>query len=275
MPNKTTIVGGAIAAVVLTLVATTLAEAHDMFLKPVRYYIEPNAATIVRVLNGTFSKSENSIARTRLADIAVAGPAGRTRLDTSHWSVKGDTSTFELKASAVGTYVLGVSTKPNFIALQAKDFNSYLEEDGIRDILNARRKDGEMGKPARERYSKHVKALVQVGTARSVGALTPLGYPAEIVPMSNPYSLRIGDTLSIRTFVEGKPAGAQLVQYGGRQLSGSNIAQREIRSDANGVARIKIAVAGVWYIKFINMTRVTGDTVDYESRWATLTFQLR
>jgi len=273
--SRKTIAGGVLAAMALTLVVVAVADAHDMFLMPVRYYLEPNAATLVRVLNGTFSKSENSIGRSRLADVAVVGPAGRTRLDTAQWSVKGDTSTFELKATAAGTYVLGVSTKPNFIALSAKDFNSYLEEDGIPDVLNARRKDGEMGKPARERYSKHVKALVQVGSTRSATALTPLGYPAELVPMANPYGLKLGDTLSVRTFVLGKPAAGQLVQYGGRQLSGSNIAQQETRSDANGVARIKVAGAGVWYIKFVNMVRVSGDTVDYESRWATLTFQVR
>lgn len=273
--SRKTIASSAVIAVALTLVAAAVADAHDMFLRPVRYYLEPNAVTLVRVLNGTFSKSENSIARTRVADIAVVSPAGRARLDTALWSIKGDTSTFEFKATAAGTYVLGVSTKPNFIALQAKDFNAYLTEDGIPDVLNARRRNGEMEKPARERYSKHVKALVQVGRARSAAAITPLGYPAEVVPMTNPYSLKIGDTLSVRTLVEGKPMGAQLVQYGGRQLSGSNIAQRETRSDGNGVARIKVAAAGIWYIKFVNMVRVTGDSVDYESRWATLTFQVR
>src|SRR5690349_21697352 len=104
-------VGATAAAGVLAVVS--VAEAHDMFMRPVRYFLEPNANTVVRVLNGTFTKSENSIARARLADIAVVTPAGRSRLDTMHWSVKGDTSTFELKASAAGTYVLGASTKPS------------------------------------------------------------------------------------------------------------------------------------------------------------------
>lgn len=274
MPRRS-ILAGATVSLVLTLLVVAIADAHDMFLKPLRYFVEPNSVTPVRVLNGTFSKSENSIARARVADIAVVGPAGRLRLDTASWSVAGDTSTFELKSTTAGTYVLGASTKPNFIALEAKDFNAYLLDDGIPDVLNARKRDGEMAKPARERYSKHVKAIVQVGSERSAVALTPLGYPAEIVPMANPYGLRIGDTLRVRTFVEGKPAAAQLVQYGGRQSSGSTIARRETRSDVNGVAHLRLSVAGIWYVKFINMTRVTGDTVDYESRWATLTFQVR
>jgi hypothetical protein len=270
-----TVAGAALGTLALMLAVVAVADAHDMFLRPVRYHLEPNATTLVRVLNGTFSRSENSIARARVADIAVVGPAGRARLDTSRWSVKGDTSTFEFRAAGAGTYVLGASTRPSFIALQARDFNAYLEEDGIPDVLGARRRAGELDKPARERYSKHVKALVQVGAAASGSAMTPLGYPAEIVPLANPYALRIGDSLAVRVLVQGQPAAAQLVQYGGRQSSGSNIAQRETRSDADGVARIRITAAGIWYIKFIHMTRVTGDTVDYESRWATLTFQVR
>ena len=48
-----------------------------------------------------------------------------------------------------------------------------------------------------------------------------------------------------------------------------------VRSDGEGVARIPLSAAGTWYIKFINMARVRGDTVDYESKWATLTFAVR
>jgi hypothetical protein len=32
---------------------------------------------------------------------------------------------------------------------------------------------------------------------------------------------------------------------------------------------------GWWYVKFIHMVPVNGDTVNYESKWATLTFQVR
>jgi hypothetical protein len=40
------------------------------------------------------------------------------------------------------------------------------------------------------------------------------------------------------------------------------------------VATIPLSSA-TWYLKFINMARVRGDSVDYESKWASLTFQVR
>jgi hypothetical protein len=251
------------------------AAAHDMFAKPARFFVAENAEVLVRVLNGTFSKSENSIARPRVHDISVVGPTGRQQLDTAEWSANGDTSTFRVRTGAAGTYVIGASTRPNVIPLEAKDFNLYLRDDGIPDVLEARRQGGELDRPARERYSKHIKALIQVGQLRSDHFGTELGYPAELVPLDNPYSLASGRPLRVRTLVDGHPAANQFVLYGGRTPNGGRIAQRSLRSDSAGVARIPLRGPGVWYVKFINMTRMPADTVDYESKWATLTFQVR
>ncbi len=259
----------------LLLTAVTVAAAHDLFLKPTRYFAPENSEVRVRVLNGTFTRSENSIARNRLADASVLTPVRRIALDTAEWSVAGDTSTFHIHTRGAGTYVIGVSTRPSVIDLSADDFNMYLKEDGIPDALEARQKAGEMGKSARERYHKHVKALVQVGSARSAHFATALGYPAEIVPVENPYSLGSGSSLRIKTLVDGKPAANQLVIYGGLTATETNIEPKSVRSDALGVATIPLSTPGTWYIKFINMTRVQGDSVDYESKWASLTFQVR
>ena len=259
----------------LLLTAVAVAVAHDMFLKPSRFFVPENSEVMVRLLNGTFTRSENSIARNRLADLSVVTPTRRVPVDTAEWSVTGDTSTFHIHTRGAGTYVFGVSTRPNGIELSADDFNLYLREDGIPDVLEARRQAGELGKPARERYHKHVKALVQVGGTPSDHYATVLGYPAEIVPVENPYALRSGASLRVKTLVDGKPVGNQLVMYGGVTETDTPIETRNLRSDAQGVATIPLSAAGVWYIKFINMTRVQADTVDYESKWASLTFQVR
>jgi len=260
----------------LVAITAALAGAHDMFLKPAQFFLAENSSLDLSLLNGTFSKSENSIERKRLNDISVLGPAGRTRVDTSAWKATGDTSFFSVKVGAAGTYVLGVSTRPNIIALKAEEFNAYLKDDGIPDILAARKKDGELGVPSKERYHKHVKTMVQVGEARTEHYATALGYPAEIIPVTNPYSLKVGGTLRFKTLVDGKPAANQYVLYGGRTPSGGRIEARNVRSGADGTAGITVNSPGVWYIKFINMTPVKGDPeANYESKWATLTFAVK
>jgi uncharacterized GH25 family protein len=259
----------------LLLASVTLAAAHDMFVKPTRFFAPENAEVRVRLLNGTFSKSENSIARNRLADASVLTPRGRIKLDTAEWGVKGDTSTFHIHTRGAGTYVIGVSTRPNELDLSADDFNLYLQDDGIPDALEARKKNGELAKPVRERYHKHVKALVQVGTERSDAYATVMGYPAEIIPTVNPYTLKAGATLQVKTLVDGKPAGNQFVLYGGEVSGKGAMEQKSTRSNAEGIASIPLTTAGVYYIKFINMTKLPSGPVNYESKWATLTFEVR
>jgi len=179
-----------------------------------------------------------------------------------------------MQTGAAGTYVIGASLSPRQIALTADEFNSYLKEDGIPDILNARTLNGELGVAVRERYQKHVKAVLQVGDTRTEAYAAVLGYPAEIIPLSNPYAAKIGDTLAVRALVDGKPIASQMLLSGGER-DGQAIAENWARSDTAGVARFALTEAGKWYIKFIRMVPVSGDSVNYESKWATLTFEVR
>jgi hypothetical protein len=263
----------AFAMVVLSVAAL---RAHDLFLRLERYFVPPNSDVRVYVLNGTFSKSEGAVTRDRLRALDLIGPAGVTPLDTVAWVPAGDTTILTVRTGDAGTYVIGASLRPRELRLEAKDFNTYLATDGVPDVLEARRRSGELDRPARERYHKHVKAMLQVGTRRSDGFDRALGYPAELVPLDNPYALPRGSSLRVRALVDGRPVANQYVVTGGRGAGGSRIAQRSVRTDAGGVARVPLRSAGIWYVKFIHMERATADTtIDYESKWATLTFQVR
>ena len=258
----------------LLVTAATLA-AHDLFLKPARFFVAPGSEVRVRALNGTFSRSEGSVARDRIREITVVSPDGTRPLDTAVWDVGRDTSSVVVRTGREGTYVVGLSVRPRMIALGPKDFNAYLESDGVPDVLESRRRNGELGDSARERYSKHVKAVLQVGRERSDGYATILGYPAELVPLENPYALKPGGQLTVRALVDGSPVANQLVLTGGRTAAGGRIAPKGVRTDADGRARIAIATRGQWYVKFIHMVPVQGDSANYESKWATLTFEVR
>ena len=263
-----------VVTVFLLMISATFVLAHDLFLKLDNYFAPPNATVRVAVLNGTFSTSEGPVAPDRLLDLSVVGPTERRAIPHASWRPSGDSTWLTVQTGAPGTYVVGASLSPRQIALSGEDFNSYLKEDGIPDVLNARTLAGELGKAVRERYHKHVKAVLQVGDARSNAFSTVLGYPAELVPLANPYGARIGDTLAFRALVDGKPVANQLVISGGER-DGQKFEETRARSDADGVARFALTGAGKWYIKFIHMVPVSGDSVSYESKWATLTFQVR
>jgi uncharacterized GH25 family protein len=265
-------------AVVLLLVATGSLAAHDLFLKPDSFFAAPGGTITVRVLNGTFSESENAITRDRLRDISLVTPSGVTHPDTSQWDDRTDPTmaVLHVRVASSGTYVIGASVQPREITVEARDFDTYLATVGVPDVLEARRKRKEFNWPVRERYSKHVKAVVQVGDRRTDGYGRDFNYPAELIPLDNPYALRAGGTLRVRALVGGGPVAKQLVIAGGLTPSGAPIPQRFVRTDKAGIARVSVSQRGAWYVRFIHMERATTDTtIDYESNWATLTFGVR
>lgn len=265
-----TITLGTLAAV------AAVAAAHDLFLRPRAFFLAPGAAAHIDVLNGTFDKSESALAFNRLTDMRIVGPSGTTRPDSTAWHVHGDSADLTWAAGPAGTYVIGAAVGPREIALTADEFNAYLKEDGVPDVLAARRAEGELGKPARERYAKNVKTLLQVGDARTPSFATVFGHPAELVPLENPYTVRIGGALHLRALVDGKPIAGQAVLAGGVTASGARIAETTVRTNADGVATVTISTAGHWYVKFIHMVKATDDaTIDYRSKWATITFGAR
>jgi uncharacterized GH25 family protein len=275
---------------VLAVAVVATARAHDMFLKLESFYLTPNSTAVVSLINGTWDESENPIARERMADVSIVGPGGVTHpaasawRDTAahHWSVDSvDTSLLTFQTGEAGTYVLGVSTSPTVFTLTGQEFDDYLVHDGVLDVIESRASTGKTGHEATERYSKHVKALVQVGDARSGGFSHALGYPAEFIPLQNPYDLKAGDALDVRFVRAGQPVANQIVYashdgYHGHDEAGGHTVAVTVRTNGQGVARIPLGEPGRWFIRTIHMVETASEAeVDYESNWATLTFEIR
>lgn len=250
------------------------ASAHDLFLKFDTYFLPPRARVVVGLLSGTFQTSENTIDRHRMQDVSLITPTGRIRPPMSDWRDQGQTTLLDFHTREPGTYIVGVALEPREIELKAADFNAYLEHDGIPDILAERRKNNQLHQDVRERYSKYAKAIFQVGEPRTANFQTRLGYPVEIIPRQNPYALTVGQTIELLCLKEGKPIANQFVMAGW-ETDGRLSPPLHTRSDGRGIARVTLQAAGKWYIKFIHMTPVKDSRVNYESQWATLTFEIR
>lgn len=261
----------------LCVLPATPLFAHDLFWRLTNYFVTPRTAVRMPVLNGTFSRSENSIAWNRVVDLSVQSPAGRQVQDSTRWDTTRDTSWLSYTTGEPGTYVVGLSTHPKVLEMSGPEFNTYLGDDGVPDVLAARRRDDELARGVRERYAKHVKAIFQVGDDRSEHWRTPLGYPAELVPLRNPYLMQPGDTLALRCLVGGKPVSSQFVMIGGRKgrTGDVRLPATTARCNSDGVVHVPLSQPGRWFVKFIHMTRVNDGEADYASQWASLTFEVR
>jgi uncharacterized GH25 family protein len=158
------------------------------------------------------------------------------------------------------------------LKLDGPAFNAYLKEEGLDHVLAARKAQGRLQEGSQERYSKFVKALVQVGDETSDSYQAMFGYAAELTPLTNPYTLKLGDTLAVRCVVDGKPAVGQILFAGGRTPKGDRIAMTRLVADDDGVVRVRLTSAGAWYVKTVHMREVSEPDANYESRWSTLTW---
>jgi uncharacterized GH25 family protein len=234
-----------------------------------------NEKILIGVFNGTFQKSEGAVSFQRLTDVSVVSPSGARANPRESDFTKNETTAFlNFTPQEAGNYVVGLSTGWRENQLAAKEFNEYLTLEGIPDVLENRKRDRELDKDARYRYSKYVKTILQIGDRESDSYKTELGYAVEMIPQQNPYKLKKGATIEILCLKDGKPLVGQTVLTG-RETGGKLSAEKSIRSDAKGVIKIKLDEAGKWYAKFINMVKIDDPKLNYESKWATLTFEIK
>ncbi|MDX2185029.1 MAG: DUF4198 domain-containing protein [Gemmatimonadaceae bacterium] len=261
----------------LLTVAAPFVAAHDFFLRPTAFDVAADTTITIPALNGTFSTSANIVGAERLTALVVVRNGVRDSLPRRAWGPGADsTAQVTVRTGAPGRLVVGVETAPRVLALDGNAFNAYLADDGIPDELAARRRDGTANDSTRESYAKSAKTILRVGAGPSTGWDAQLGHEVELVPLRDPYVARPGQRLRLRALSRGAPLAGQIVVAGGRRTDGTRIPAQTVRTDADGIATIRLSHAGQWYAKFIRMRRTApGDTLTHESRWASLTFGIR
>lgn len=249
---------------------------HELFLKTDSYFLQPNSTTQLYLFNGTFDTSENEITRDRIVNAKILGPDHLFEPTNKHYTDKDKITYININIGNSGTYVAGISTLPKVLEMDAVAFNEYLDHEGLEGTIASRKAMNIMDEGAKERYSKHVKALLQVGEKTSIDFMKPLDYPIEFVPMNNPYEIKLGDAVAFKLLRDGKPLANHIVHYS-TSMPGQDAHDNEnsTKTNKNGLVTITPTAKGKWYIATIHMEKKSGDMVDYESNWATLTFEIK
>jgi uncharacterized GH25 family protein len=173
-----------------------------------------------------------------------------------------------------GTHLVSFANTPKFLAMKPDSFLLYLEEDGLDNVIAARKKQGSMDKPSREFYQRCVKTLVQVGPKTDDTFAKNTGLMLEITPTKNPYAQRPGQTAEFHILFDGKPLTGALVRYWNRDTT-NHVTEKKQRSNAQGIARFTLR-AGANMVSAVRM--VPHDTpaeADWHSYWGSLTFGCR
>ena len=247
--------------------------AHDLYILPERFFAAPNQAILAGFHNGdSFPQSEVSPKLERVRDTNLISVSG---LATMHnLKIDGKRATATAMAPATGEFFLTIRTIPNILRSEPAQFLSYLKEEGFSQVIEWRTSHGETQKPARERYSKYAKSLLIAGTTDGFFN-HQLGFPIEIIPESDPYKAKPGQALPIRVVFKCKPASGLQVEIAWAD-EGQTKTTIAGRTDERGRIAILLDKPGLWRVHTIKIEPCVDPAVaDWESTWASLTFELK
>ncbi len=260
-----------IGILVFTLLFSSQAFPHDLFLRPNPFVlINPGNTKLSMWLAEAFPGKEEKWRADKTVYTIVNGPTGLQKVKDSPGVGP------EIVLNRAGTYVVGWEATPSYIKIDAATFLKYLEADGYTNVIEQIKKRGDEKKEGTEKYIRYLKTLVQVGDQRTEHYKESLGYKIELIPSSNPYSVKIGDPLEFQLLFDGKPlAGARvLATYEGFSKEHDVYAQ-SVQSGKDGKFKVVIDHPGLWMIRANHMLPLSGDPkAEWESFWANVTFEI-
>ncbi len=257
-------------ALVFTLLSPVVC-AHDLFLNAHPFRLEkPGSLELAMNLAESFPGKEEVWRKDKTVQFWLIGPAGERKLQAE----KGKNPTIQL--SEEGTYVIGWNASPSYIEIDSEHFNEYIEVEGYRNVVEARKKEGKENAQGREKYVRFLKAFVQAGSKLTQHYAQVLGQKIEIVPQSNPYSLKRGSELIVKVVYDGKPlTGARVMSTYDTYSKEHDVYAHTTDTADDGTAKIPITQDGIWMIRVNTMLSLEGDPkADWQSYWANCSFQV-
>lgn len=266
--TRTVIFSGAAPLLVGFLLAAEAAFAHDFWVEPDVFIAEPGERLNVRLRQGVGFKGDTlPYINEWFQDFSVVTASGREDVI----SIPGDDPAARLEAPD-GALLIGYESNRAFTELPAEKFNRYLEDEGIEFVRQIRIDADEDELPATEYFVRCAKALVQSGAPQGDVYATELGYRLELIPLSDPYAARVGESLTFRLLYRGKPAADLLLQAFTREEPGEI---QRVRTDAEGLATVELDSAGVWLVKAVSIQPLIGaPRAKWLSHWASFLFEL-
>ncbi|MEE2828746.1 MAG: DUF4198 domain-containing protein [Myxococcota bacterium] len=260
-------------AFLLVLGSAASASAHDFWMEADGVSpAEPGSGLDIRLWVGdSFKKREESPYSTKRA-LAFQHVSRVGKENLLPRATHGKTPVVSLSDLAVGGHLVAMTRNTTHITMPGWKFTTYLMSEKFETVAAARKAAGTRWSEGRERYTRYLKTLVQVGAA-AVGAGdevygTVLGQRYELIPLNDPMSVEPGEALVLRLLFEGKPL------EGLRVLARSpEHGEVEARTDANGVVRLVLPERGRWLLRSVHMRACTGcSKADWESFWASYYF---
>ncbi len=200
-----------------------------------------------------------------------------TQGNASQALVPGGSSDHALELSAApggGVACAMVSLKPRILEMDAADrVEHYLDEIGAPESVWAAWEASKDSVAWRESYGKLARSYFAASADGEVAPCWQDGGNArfDIVPLDDPTTLAVGDTLALKVMFDGKPLAGQAIGFVREGASPEPLR----RSDGSGRVEVQVAGEGRHMVYATKLRRVSNDDFAWESDFVTLTFSVQ
>lgn len=223
-----------ILVIVMSLAST--AWSHDYWIMPESF--SPDGSGVIEA---AFTSSHSHFKSEEVPDIAkfrlcMITPQSR-EVPLAYTSVETQAARIAVPLAGPGTYVLSATSTAAEYWCKTTDGWKTGRKSENKNVVNA------------GRYVKSVKSFMTVDTPTDSYKMQ-LGHTIELVPRNNPCTLKVGQTLSITLFHEGRTLADVPVFaiYEGFDAKDHTAPPVETKTAGDGVAKIKIDRPGKWLV---------------------------
>lgn len=247
----------------------TLVQAREYWLQPDKFIFQPGDN-----LSLSLAVGENFI-----GNPWNLGKQAITRLEHYHSGKsanliplikEGAKNLMTIPLKEEGTHLILMESNNSLIESEGERFNEFLRDEGLDEVYDQRQRTNTLNKPAKEFYSCHTKLLVQVGARRDETFRKADGFPVEIIPEQNPYTLKKGDPLRFRIVYQGKPLFGVRVKVWNRFNNRTTL--QNIYTEKSGVMETRISNPGPWMVTVVKMIPSKQPDAEWQSYRMSLVF---
>ncbi len=252
----------------LVAVFAVPAGAHDFWVMPSRFSTADSAWVHLTIHTGDKLKGNSEpFIQDWTVDFSYTDNEGRRPIR----SRMGDDPAARIELSP-GTSLIGFHSKRFKVAFGGGKFRDYLVAEGLEHMLPALDASADPNGQQPEYFVRCAKTLAHRPGPAGEAYRTQLGYPLELLPEADPYTLSRGAALPVQLLYLGSPlAGARVRAYSQAEPE----RHVDVRTDAAGRAELRLPGPGVWLLKAVHLTELVGNpNARWESFWATLLFEL-
>jgi uncharacterized GH25 family protein len=254
---------------ILLFVAIALISAREFWMQPLKFVYKPGEKLVMNFQVGeNFIGEQWDLKKNQIETLLLHNMSGSATVLDSILEDNKKNLGFTLRES--GTYVLSMQTKNALNNWDAEKFNDFLKENGLDDIIDRRTKTNTLASQTKEYYSSYTKLLVQVDEKKDDAHKKLNNFPVEIVPLENPYSLKIGDPIHFKILFDGKPVFGVRVKVWNRFDNRTTI--QNIYTEKNGTLETRVSSPGPWMVSVVRMIPSKQSGADWQSFRGSLVF---